>query len=118
MAILDGHPTTLVGTAWRVMSVAGRSPAAGAEPSIAFAAAELKGGGGCNSYGARYAYDPATGVIAEFRATAAACVDESRTDYEGLYFEALARITSVSTDPTGTLYLNGPGGQILLVPMR
>ena len=120
MAIRDAVPPTLVGTAWRVMSVAGHSAAAGVEPTLAFAAGELKGGGGCNSYGARYEFDPSTGAIAivDFRATAAACVDKSRTDYEGLYFETLARVTSVSTDPTGTLYLNGPGGQVLLIPMR
>jgi heat shock protein HslJ len=118
--IRDAVPPTLVGTAWRVMSVAGHSAVAGAEPTIAFAAGELKGNGGCNSYGARYAFDPSTGsiAIADFRATAAACVDMSRTDYEGLYFGALAQVTSVSTDPTDTLYLNGPGGQVLLVRMR
>jgi heat shock protein HslJ len=118
--IRDAVPTTLVGTAWRVMSVAGQSPAAGVEPTISFAAAELKGGGGCNSYAAQYEYDPASGAIAiaAFRATAAACVDDSRTRYEGLYFETIVQVTSASTDPTGTLYLNGPGGQVLLVPMR
>jgi heat shock protein HslJ len=118
--IRDAVPSTLVGTAWRVLSVAGQSPAAGAKPTIAFAAGELKGGGGCNSYAARYEYDASSGAIAiaDLQATAAACLDDSRTRYEGLYFETIVQVTSASTDPTGTLYLNGPGGQVLLVPLR
>jgi heat shock protein HslJ len=116
----NGVPATLVGTTWRVQSVARRTPVVGAEPTIAFAAGELKGSGGCNSFGGKYDYDPATGTFAvhEFGATAMACVEMARTDYESLFFATMGQVTSVSTDPTtGAVLLNGPGGQIVLVPL-
>jgi heat shock protein HslJ len=118
--IRNDVPRTLVGTTWRVQSVARRSPAAGVEPTIAFAAGELKGSGGCNSFGGKYDYDGATGAFAvtDFGGTAMACVDQARTDYESLFFAALGQVTSASTDPTtGTLFLNGPAGQIVLIPL-
>ena len=115
-----GIPATLFGTTWRVQSVARRAPDAGAEPTIEFQGGNLKGSGGCNSFGGKYDYDAATGAFSvhEFGATAMACVDKARTDYESLFFATIGQVTSLSADPTtGALLLNGPGGQIVLMPL-
>jgi heat shock protein HslJ len=112
-------PATLFGTTWRVQSVARRTPSLGAEPTIAFQGGNIKGSGGCNSFGGKYDYDAATGAFAlhEFGATAMACADKARTDYESLFFATMGQVSSVSTDPTsGALLLNGPAGQIVLMP--
>jgi heat shock protein HslJ len=112
----EAHPTTLVGTAWRVVAVNGRPPVAGSEPTAAFAATEVKGSAGCNAYGGRYTYDAASGAIAfqDMGATAMACAEPARNDFEGLFTRAISQATSASIDPAGRLVLSGPGGEIVL----
>jgi heat shock protein HslJ len=112
----DARPTTLAGTAWRVVSVNNRAPVVGSEPTIMFAANELKGSAGCNSYGGRYDYDPSSGAIAlhELSMTAMGCLEPGRSEFEGLFTTALTQATSASIDPGGRLVLTGPGGQIVL----
>ncbi len=115
--IREAHPTTLVGSAWRVVAVNGRPPIAGSEPTAIFAATDVKGSAGCNSYGGRYSYDPSTGAIyvpghaddADGRAS-----NLPVTMIEGLFTGALNQATSASIDPEGRLVLSGPGGEILL----
>jgi heat shock protein HslJ len=120
----EAHPTNLTATAWRAVAVNGRPPIPGSEPTMAFAAAEVKGSAGCNSYGGRYRYDPTTGLI-EFRdmaMTAMACLEPGRGEIEALFTTALGQASSASIDPQGRLVLSGPGGEIVLavdgVPTR
>jgi heat shock protein HslJ len=112
----DAHPTTLVGSAWRVVSVNGRPPVAGSEPTAIFAATDVKGSAGCNSYGGQYAYDPASGAIAfrNLAMTAMGCLEPGRNDFEGIFSVAINNATSASIDPEGRLVLSGPGGEIVL----
>ena len=112
----EAHPTTLAGSAWRVVSVNGRPAIAGREPTAIFAATDVKGSAGCNSYGGQYAYDAATGAIAfrNLAMTAMACAEPGRNDFEGIFSGALNRATSASIDPEGRLVLSGPGGEIVL----
>ena len=112
----EGHPTTLVGTVWQVVTVNGRPAIVGSEPTAAFAAAEVKGSAGCNSYGGRYAYDPSTGAIQflELGATAMACLEGARNEFETTFLQAIGQATSASIDPTGRLVLTGAGGEIVL----
>jgi heat shock protein HslJ len=110
------HPTTLTGTVWRVVAINGRPPVAGSEPTVAFAAAEVKGSAGCNSYGGAYQYDPSSGAIAfrDLAMTAMACVEPAKMEIEGLFTQAINRAISASIDPQGRLVLSGPGGEIVL----
>jgi heat shock protein HslJ len=112
----DARPTTLAGTAWRVVSVNNQAPVIGSEPTVVFAANQLKGSAGCNSYGGQYAYDPSTGAIAlrELSMTAMGCLEPGRSEFEGLFTNALTQATSASIDPAGRLVLTGPGGQVML----
>jgi heat shock protein HslJ len=112
----EAHPSTLTGSAWRVVSVNGRPPIAGSEPTAIFATTDLKGSAGCNSYGGQYAYDPSTGSIAfrDIAQTLALCVEPARNDIEAQFMRAINQATSASIDPEGRLVLSGAGGEILL----
>ena len=114
--VRDAHPTTLTGTVWRVVAVNGRPPVPGSEPTAAFAATEIKGSAGCNSYGGSYFYDPATGTIAfrDLGMTAMACAVPARNEIETLFAQAITQAISASIDPEGRLVLSGPGGEIIL----
>jgi heat shock protein HslJ len=114
--IRESRPNTLAGSAWRVVSVNGRPPVAGSEPTAIFAATDVKGSAVCNSYGGQYAYDPSTGAIAfrDLAMTAMACVEPARNDVEGAFTLAINQATSASIDPGGRLVLAGPGGEIVL----
>jgi heat shock protein HslJ len=114
--VRESHPTTLAGTAWRVVAINGRPPVAGSEPTTSFAAAEVKGSAGCNSYGGRYAYDPSSGAIdfGDLAMTKMACADPGRNDVEALFTQTIAQVTTASIDPEGRLVLAGPGGEIVL----
>jgi heat shock protein HslJ len=112
----EAHPTTLGGTAWRVVSVNGRPPVAGSEPTAVFAPTQVAGSSGCNSYSGQYTYEPSSGAI-EFRdlaTTLMLCTEEARNDVETLFTTALTQATSASIDPAGRLVLTGPGGEIVL----
>jgi heat shock protein HslJ len=112
----EAHPNALGGSAWRVVSVNGRPPIAGSEPTAIFASTDVKGSAGCNSYGGQYAYDPSTGAIA-FRNLAqnlALCSEPARNEIEAMFIRAINQATSASIDPEGRLVLSGPGGEIVL----
>lgn len=108
---------TLTGTSWRVVTVNGRTPMAGAEPTATFTATQLTGNAGCNHYGGAYAFDAASGAIVfrEMGMTAMACAEAARNDFEMLFSQALGQVTSAAIDPAGRLVLSGPTAQIVLV---
>jgi len=112
---LGAGPATLAGTSWRVVSVAGRAPIAVARPTASFSADRVTGSGGCNTYGGRYQYDPATGRIElrDLGMTAMACVEAPRNDFETVFVQALGQANLVSVDAQGRMALSGPGGLIV-----
>jgi heat shock protein HslJ len=118
--IREGHPSTLNGTAWRAVTISDRQRVAGNEPTAVFGATNVNGSSGCNSYGGLYIYDPSTGAIAlkDVAMTLMLCAEPARNVVESLFTQALNAATSASIDPEGRLVLSGPGGQVLLVPMR
>lgn len=109
------RPTSLTGTAWRVVTINGRPPVVGSEPTAVFAATEVNGSAGCNSYGGSYAYDPSEGGITFgiVAMTEMAC-DEARNEVEAAFTQAIGGATSASIDTDGRLVLTGPGGEIVL----
>ena len=112
-----GRPSGLAGTAWRVVAVGARVPAAQAEPTIVFAEGAISGSGGCNHFGGQYRYDPATGQLAvgELGATAMGCLEAGRNEMEAAFLQALGSASSVGVDDAGRLVLAGPGGPVVLV---
>ncbi|MBA2380936.1 MAG: META domain-containing protein [Chloroflexi bacterium] len=114
------HPASLAGAAWVVISVDGRLPVAGGEPTVAFTPAGVSGSGGCNHFGGSYRYDPATGAL-EFEnlaMTAMACADDRRNQFEAGFSRALQQANVASSDELGHLILTGPGGAIVLANGR
>jgi len=116
----EAHPNALAGSAWRVVSVNGRPPIAGSEPTAVFTASSVQGSAGCNSYGGPYSYDAATGSIAfrDIAQTLVLCVEPARNDIEALFMRAINQASSASIDPEGRLVLSGPGGEIVLAVGR
>ncbi|MBA2718834.1 MAG: META domain-containing protein [Chloroflexi bacterium] len=114
-SVRDGHPGILAGTSWRVVSVAGRTPTAGSEPTIAFANERAQGSGGCNSWSGAY-QDEANGGLrfGDLAMTAMACLEDPKNALETAFMTALSQANLASTDPRGLLVLSGPGGQIFL----
>jgi len=114
--IREARPTSLADTAWRVVSINGRLPVPGSEPTAVFTAVEVKGSSGCNAYSGNHTYDPSTGVIAfrDLNATAMACAEAPKNDFEALFLKTFNVATSASIDPGGRLVLTGPGGEIVL----
>lgn len=112
---VDGHPATLAGTAWRVVSIAGQRPVAGSEPAIAFDATTAKGSGGCNTFSGTYRYDR-TGALAfgDLAMTAMACLEAPRNALETAFMRALGGVNLVSVNALGLLVLTGSAGEILL----
>ena len=110
-----GRPATLVGTAWRAVTINGRAPVVGREPTVLFAAARVTGTGGCNQYGGGYAYDSASGRIqfAQLAMTAMGC-EAPINDIESAFGQALSASEGASIDETGRLVLSGPASQIVL----
>ena len=112
----EARPTTLAGSAWRVVAINGRPPVLGSEPTAVFAAAEVKGSSGCNSYSGGYRYDAATGAIefGDMISTTAACAEPGRMEVERAFSTAMSQATSVSIDPQGRLLLSGTGWEMVL----
>jgi heat shock protein HslJ len=112
----EAHPTTLAGSAWRVVTIAGKPLVVGNEPTMSFSADQVKGSGGCNSYSGQYRYDPSTGAITFdlLAMTARGCVEQARAAVEVAFSTAMIAVTSASIDPQGRLVLSGPGGEIVL----
>jgi heat shock protein HslJ len=115
-SVRDGHPGTLAGTSWRVVSVAGQTPVVGREPTVIFTgAAAANGTGGCNSWFGAYAYDPNGGIrFQQVGMTAMACAEAAMNAFEGTFITALQQVNLASLDPRGLLVLSGPAGQIFL----
>jgi heat shock protein HslJ len=108
---------TLAGTAWRAVSVAGRSPVAGREPTIAFEADRVSGSGGCNQFGGAYSYVDGVLAFGEMPMTLMGC-SEPIGSIEAAFMATLGALQTASTDEGGRLVLDGPGGQVLLVQAR
>jgi heat shock protein HslJ len=112
----EGRPATLAGTSWRVVSVGGRPPIGLAVPTASFTADRVTGSGSCNVYSGGYRYDPASGRIelGDLGATAMACLEAPRNEFERAYFQALGRASLVAIDAKGRMQLSGPGGVVIL----
>lgn len=110
---VDGHPVSLAGTSWVVTAIGGQATPRDRPPTIGFDATSANGSGGCNSFGGRYRYDPATGEL-RFEGlgmTAMACAERIRNEVETAFVGALGQPALVATvEPDGHLALTSPAG--------
>ena len=66
-------PSTLAGTSWRAISVAGDAPVEGSNPTLAFTEDEISGTTGCNQFFGGYTYDAGTISMSNVGMTMMAC---------------------------------------------
>lgn len=86
-----GGGDALEGTAWRLIGIDGRPPIAGSQVTAAFAAGQVSGGGGCNSYGGGYRADDGRLTVRDLTSTAMACLTPPGvTEQEALVLGILA----------------------------
>ena len=107
------HPTTLVGTTWRLAALEGRQPPGDRDLTITFGRTEIAGEGPCNSFGATYGYLPASGAlqVGGLVATKRACVEPARSEFEAVYFRTLGGASDASIDSAGRLVISGSGSE-------
>ncbi len=109
--IRSGAPAALAGTAWKAILVAGQPTVAGSEPTAVFAANQVQGTSGCNSYSGSYQYANGTIKLGNLISTAVGC-GGAVGFVEQRFDAALRAASSVTIDPAGRLVLDGPGGSI------
>jgi heat shock protein HslJ len=110
------HPPTLDGSSWTIVAINGVVTPRGAQPTMEFAAATVRGSGPCNRYGGNYRYDPATGELRfdELGMTAMACAEAARNQVETAFMQALSQSLLVaSLQPDGHLVVVGSRGSRL-----
>jgi len=107
--------SSLAGTAWWAVSVAGAAPVAGREPTITFAADRVSGTTGCNQYFGGYTLVGGAIAFSEVGMTRMAC-DDAIGQIEGAFTSALTAATTAAIDAEGRLHLAGTGGEIVLEP--
>jgi heat shock protein HslJ len=73
-AVGGGGGDALDGTAWRLIGIDGRPPLAGSQVTAAFAAGQVSGGGGCNSYGGSVQAVDGRLTVRDLASTAMACL--------------------------------------------
>ena len=113
----EAHPTTLGGTAWRLISVGDRVAGPGPDVVVEFGdRSHVDGEAPCNQLSGGYAYDPATGAIriADLVTTKRACTDPARAALESAFLAALRGASVVDVDPAGRLRVRGAGPELVL----
>ena len=116
----DGSVGPLAGTSWIVVTVNGRSPLAGAVPTLSFTGERIQAFFGCNQGGGSYRLDPSTGAFAvsDLSETAMGCLQPGVMEFETALVQTLGSASRASVDSTGRLLLAGPGGAIAAVPLE
>lgn len=110
-----GTPDHLAGTAWTVLSVAGRTPISEIRPTVEFTVDRVQGTGGCNAYGGPYTYVPDSGTltIGELVSTMMGCLGP-RGEFEGVFFAAFGGQLQ-ATVAGDQLHLEGAKGELVLL---
>jgi heat shock protein HslJ len=105
----------LTGTAWRALTVAGKAPVAGREPTIAFAADRVTGSGGCNGFGGPYHQTGRDIQFGDLAMTLMGCT-EAIGSTEGTFMRILSTARTATVDGSGRLTIEGPDGLVVLAP--
>jgi len=108
-----GMPS-LEGSGWRAVTVGGRQPLAGREPTIAFSGGTVRGSTGCNTFGGTVKIQGTQITFGGLNSTLIGC-EGPVAEIEALYPKLLAGSNQV--DLRGlNLVLRGPAGEIVFRP--
>jgi heat shock protein HslJ len=105
---------SLEGTQWSLVTLAGKPPLAGTEPSAEFTADEMSGSAGCNHYFGTYEVSGSDFAIGTVASTEMWCMDpEGVMDQEQAFLAALASVASYRLDGERLELLDAKGSVIL-----
>jgi heat shock protein HslJ len=110
------RPTSLIGSAWQLVSMQGRQPPVGSELTLNFGrSGDVSGDGACNSFGGIFEYDASRGSIriGNLLSTNRACLEPARNEVDRIYFQALGVVGDANIDPDGRLVLSGSGAELV-----
>jgi heat shock protein HslJ len=110
----DVVPATLAGSTWRLVTVDGREPVRGREPTVEFSVDRVQGSGGCNDFGGTYRLAAGEIRIGQLQATAMGCPEAPVMEIEAAFMQALAGGTRASVDEAGRLVIESPGHRVVL----
>jgi heat shock protein HslJ len=107
--------TTLAGTQWVLVTLAGKPPLTGGTvPSAEFAEDQISGSTGCNHYFGAYNVRGDTLTLGTVASTEMACLEpEGVMDQEQAFLAALASATSYRLAGPGLELLDGAGNVVL-----
>jgi heat shock protein HslJ len=108
------EPIVLDGTSWRAVSVDGRTPIPGVEPTVSFAGGSLSGTDGCNQYRGTLRFAGSGFVTDELGGTLMLCEDRVMAVAEP--FLAILRQVDRVAIADGRLMIAGPAGEAVFVP--
>lgn len=109
-------PGGIMGPTWVVSTVGGNDTVADAQPTMTFGAdGQVKGTGGCNSYGGPYRLDGSAIDVGDLASTMVLCADQSIGAQETAFLAALGGAQTWQIDDTGSLVLGGTS-QIVAKP--
>lgn len=107
------------GTAWQAVSVVGRQPAVGNEPTLRFESGAVRGYGGCNGFTGQGPASIVNGALdlGDMLMTLGGCLDASGKttaggELEPVYWSALAAADRVAFRGE-QLVLSGPQGELV-----
>jgi heat shock protein HslJ len=107
--------TTLAGTQWVLVTLAGQPPLAGGTvPTAEFTEDQISGSTGCNHYFGAYEVRDSDLTLGAVAATEMACLEpEGVMDQEQAFLAALASVASYRLDGVGLELLDGAGNVVL-----
>jgi heat shock protein HslJ len=105
---------SLEGTQWLLVTLAGKPPLEGTEPSAEFAADQISGSTGCNHYFGPYTAKGSVITIGDVARTEIGCVDpEGVMDQEQAFLAALASVASYRLGDERLELMDAAGSVIL-----
>ncbi|MFN2165550.1 MAG: META domain-containing protein, partial [Anaerolineae bacterium] len=110
-----GEDSALQSTRWVLASLSGEPPLAGRAPSAEFAADQISGSAGCNTYFGTYEVSDGEITIGDLAVTEMWCMEpEGLMDQEAAFLQALNTAASYRLD-AGQLELYDNAGSLILV---
>jgi heat shock protein HslJ len=112
--IMPGAAPNLEAVGWRAVSVLGRPPVPGSEPTLRFANGTVRGTGGCNQIGGQFRIEAGRLAITDLGSDAMGC-DGPIGEIEGAFVKALLIAETIRFDGQN-LVIVGVGGEVVLRP--
>jgi len=108
--------TSLNGTSWELSEIRGKAPLAGSHITIAFEDGQVKGSGGCNSYGGEYRVRGDTIKFGMMMSTLMACADTAMMEQETAFMQMLGQAQRVELVDDQLQIIGSEGEALVFIP--